>query len=85
MAAKRHIGLVVFSVCCALSARIAILQPKSQAPTEAEKRWGVTQRDPDPLGLLSGLRYYIYGIGGLGLLIFAEDYVSDRFRKKKPN
>lgn len=84
MASKRHIGLTIFSVCCALSARIAIYAPKPHVPTEAEERWGVTQSDPDPLGFLRGLRYYIYGIGAVGLLIFSEDYLSEQRKKKEP-
>lgn len=85
MTAKRHIGLVVFSICFALSARIAIFEPKPHDRTAAEERWGVTQRNTDPLGFIRGLRYYIYGVGVLGLGIFIQDYLAERLSKKKPN
>ena len=85
MATKRHIGLVVFSICFALSARMAVFEPKPHQLTEAEERWGVTQRDTDPLGFIRGLRYYIYGVGLLGLGIFVQEYLAERLSKKKPN
>lgn len=83
MSSKRHIGLVVFALSSALAARIAIFEPKPREPTAAEQRWGVVPRDPDPFGFLHGMRYYVYGIGALGLLIFAEDYLGESLRRKR--
>jgi len=77
--------LVVFSICFVLSARLALFEPKPHVRTEAEERWGITERDSDPLGFVRGLRYYVYGVGVLGLGIFVHDYVAELIRKKKPN
>jgi len=86
MAKQRHIGFVIFGACCALSARIAIFEP-TPAPqnlTPAEERWGTHQTDnSDPLGLIHGLRYYVYGLGIVGLLMVVEDYVGESLRKKR--
>ena len=85
MAKQRHIGLVVFAACSLLSVRIAVFEPKPHELTAAEERWGRQDVSEDHLGVVHGLRYYIYGIGVLGLLIFAEDYVTDKLRtQKKP-
>ena len=84
MAKQRHISLTIFAFCSVLSARIAFYE-RPQELTAAEERWGVTKKNDDALGMLHGLRYYIYGIGVVGLLVFAEDYVSDTLKKKKPN
>ena len=83
MAKQRHIGFAIFGICCVLSARIAIFEPKPHELTPGEERWGTRQTDDsDPLGLIHGLRYYIYGVGVVGLLMVVEDYFSDRSRKK---
>jgi hypothetical protein len=78
---------VIFGLCSALSARIALFEPKPpQVPTPAEERWGTANRDEgDPLGLIHAVRYYIYGLGVLGLLIVVEDIVSEKLRGKKPS
>lgn len=84
MAKQRHIGFVIFGLCSVLSARIAMFEPKPQIPTAAEERWGTRQKDEgDALGLIHGLRYYVYGIGVIGLLLVVEDVISERSRKKK--
>jgi hypothetical protein len=81
---RRHIGFVIFGLCSALSARIAIFEPKPQVPTPAEERWGTANKDEgDPLHLIHAVRYYIYGLGVLGLLMVVEDFVSEKSRKKK--
>ena len=87
MAKQRHIGFVIFGICSALSARIAMFEPKPHSSTATEERWGTRDREEgDALGLIHASRYYIYGLGILGLLIVVEDYVSERSRKKKgPN
>src|SRR2546430_15461558 len=89
MAKQRHIGLVIFAVCCALSARIAMFEPQHHRLTPAEERWGAHQTDDsDPLGLIHGLRYYIYGVGVVGLLMVLEDIsmrVPGKRRKKIPD
>ena len=84
MAKQRHIGLVIFGLCSALSARIALVEPKPHVITPAEERWGTHQTDEsDSLGLIHGLRYYIYGLGVIGLLMVVEDFVGERLRKTK--
>jgi hypothetical protein len=86
MAKQRHIGFVIFGACCALSARIAIFEPKPTPEnlTPAEERWGTHQADnSDPLGLIHGLRFYIYGLGVLGLLMVVEDYYGEKSQKRK--
>ena len=83
MSKQKHIGLVVFALCSALSARIALFEPKPHVMTAAEQRWGPAERYEDPRGFLHGVRYYIYGIGLLGLLIVAEDQLTPIFRPKK--
>ncbi|ATC63949.1 hypothetical protein CMV30_08295 [Nibricoccus aquaticus] len=79
----RHIGFVVFTICFILATRIQIFEPKPQQPTAAEIRWGTAKKEDERYGLLRGLRYYIYGIGVIGLLIVVEDYVGDRLRRKR--
>ncbi len=83
MVKQKHIGLVVFAICSALSARIALFEPKPHAPTPVEERWGRTQKYEDPLGFVRGLRYYIYGLGVIGLLFIVEDHLSEALRAKK--
>jgi hypothetical protein len=62
---------------------LEVFEPKPHELTLAEKRWGRRgEPDEDKLGMVRGVRYYIYGAGVLGLLIVAEDYISGRFRKK---
>ena len=84
MAKQRHIGFTIFALCSALSARIATFEPKPHTLTPAEERWGTRQEESgDALGIIHGLRYYVYGLGVIGLLMVVEDYVSERSRKKK--
>jgi hypothetical protein len=85
MVKRRHIGFVIFGLCSVLSARIALFEPKPpRAPTPAEERWGTTHGDEgDPLHLIHAVRYYVYGLGVLGLLIVVEDVVSEILRKRK--
>jgi len=85
MAKRRHIGFVIFALCSALSARIALFEPKPpQVPTPAEERWGTANRDEgDPLHFIRAVRYYVYGLGVVGLLMVVEDIVSERLRKRK--
>jgi hypothetical protein len=87
MAKQRHIGFVIFGICSGLSARLAVFEPKAHVPTPAEERWGTSYRDEgDTLHLIHGFRYYIYGLGAIGLLMVVEDLLSDRSRKKRqPN
>jgi len=86
MVKRRHIGFVIFGLCSALSARIALFEPKPRVPTPADERWESANKDEgDPLGFIYTVQYWIYGLGGLlGLLIVVEDYVSEKTRKKKP-
>src|SRR5438128_1635801 len=85
MVKRRHIGFVIFGVCSALSARLALFEPKPQVPTPAGDRWGTPHGDEgDPLHLIRGIRYYIYGLGVVGLLLVVEDFVGEKLRKKKP-
>ena len=84
MAKQRHIGFTIFAICSALSAKIAIFEPQPHEPTPAEERWGTRQTDgSDSLGIIHGVRYYIYGLGVVGLLMVVEDYVSEQLPKKK--
>lgn len=72
MTKQRHIGLIIFGVCLAIGARVVVFEPEPGARE-------------DPLGFVYAIRYYIYGIGILGLLIFVEDYINEKLdqRKKK--
>lgn len=83
MPKSKHIGLVIFSLCSFLSAKIALLEPEPHEITTAEQRWGTTQSKGDTLGFLRGFRFYIYGAGVLGLLIMVEDYYSEASAKRK--
>lgn len=85
MVKRRHIGFMIFCLCSALSARVALFEPRPpQIPTPAEERWGTARADEgDPLHLIHAVRYYIYGLGVLGLLIVVEDFISEKSRKKK--
>ncbi len=74
---------MVFTICVGLATRIEIIEPKPQQPTAAEIRWGTAKKVDERYGLLRGLRYYIYGVGVIGLLIVVEDYLGDRFRKRR--
>jgi hypothetical protein len=87
MIKQKSIGWAIFALCCILYMRTAFL-----APTEAElknPRIAAKSRffggETDPQGLLHGLRYYILGVGFIGLLIVLEDYVSARSARKTPN
>jgi hypothetical protein len=82
MVKQRHIGFTVFSICCAISARLAFFEDKPHVLTAAEVRWGTHEKSHDTLGLIHGLRYYFYVAGVLGLLMVAEDYFDE---KKKAN
>ncbi len=84
MPKQRHIGFVIFGVCSALSARIAMFEPRPHVPTASEERWGAKGVDTsDSLGLIHSVRYYIYGLGVVGPLIVAEDYVAEHLRRRK--
>jgi hypothetical protein len=85
MPKQRHIGFAIFGFCCALAARLALLEPKPapQILSPAEERWGTQTDNSDPLHLIHGLRYYIYGLGVIGLLMVVEDYFSERSRRRK--
>lgn len=83
MAGQKHIGLVVFAICSALSARIAIFEPKPRVLTAAEERWGSVQKEEDPMGFIHGVRFYIYGIGVIGLLLIVEDHLTQELSRKK--
>jgi len=83
MAKQKHIGLVVFAICSGLSARIALFEPKPHVLTAAEERWGSVHQEEDSLGIIHGLRYYVYGIGVVGLLLVGEDYLNEALSRKK--
>lgn len=85
MSGQKHVGFVVFGVCAALSARLALFEPTSppQALTAAEERWGTAPQRQDTLGFVHGLRFYIYGVGIVGLLLVVEDHFTAQSRKKK--
>src|SRR3954465_1323640 len=84
MVKQRHIGLAIFSACSLLSARIGVFEPKPDVATPAEERWGTVHREEgDPMHLIRGVRYYIYGLGVVGLLMVAEDFISQRARRNK--
>jgi len=84
MVKQRHIGFTIFAICSTLSARLAIFEPQPHKLTPAEERWGTRQTDDgDSLGIIYGVRHYVYGLGVLGLLLVVEDFVSEKSRKKK--
>ena len=83
---KRHIGIVIFLICSAVSARLALFEPEPHMPSAAEDRWGTHRGEKaDTLTFLHGLRFYIYGVGLIGLAIVAEDYLNERWMRKKLN
>ena len=83
---KRHIGIVIFLTCSAVSARLALFEPEPHVPSAAEERWGTHREEKaHTLALLHGLRFYIYGVGLIGLAIVAEDYLNERWMRKKQN
>ena len=85
MAKRKSIGLAVFGVCCVVYARTAFL-----APTEEEmKKPSIAETNPDfraddiQQGLFRGLRYYVAGVGVIGLLIAVEDHFLGLAKRKK--
>ena len=83
MKPKRHIGFTVFFVCIAAFYRLATLEPEPQEVTLATQRWGSEPNNEFSLDVIRGLRYYILGVGFLGLIIVAEDYFNDWIDRKK--
>jgi hypothetical protein len=84
MAKQRHIGFVIFGACSVLAFKSAMFEPQPLRSAATEERWSTRDREEgDTLGLIHASRYYIYGLGILGLLIVVEDYASERLRKKK--
>ena len=65
MSKQRNIGYIIFGICSVLAARVAVFEPEPGA------QW-------DPLGIIHAVRYYIYGIGILGLLIVVEDVINEK-------
>lgn len=64
-----------------------MLEPETQELTLAEQRWGRNPHNESWLFAIRSFRYYILGVGILGLLIVAEDYLNnwiDRKRKVEP-
>jgi hypothetical protein len=84
MAKQKSIGLMIFGLCSMISAKLALFEPEKHILTPAEERWGPTQKEDRSLDILKGLRYYIWGIGGIGLLIAAEDFISEKRKKERP-
>jgi hypothetical protein len=70
MKSQRHIGLIIFIICLVVGGKVALLEP---GPDSHE----------DPLGFIHTIRYYIYGVGVLGLLIYLEDYINDKLVERK--
>lgn len=66
----KHIGLTIFSV----SVLLLIKSERIAGGLSEEKIAHIESRDW--IGLLHGARYYIAGVGLLGLGIFAEDKIS---------
>jgi hypothetical protein len=73
MPQKKSAGYVIFAVCTVLAGRLILFQPEKREPTAAELRWGTVQESRDSFGFIRGLRYYILGIGVLGLLVDLDD------------
>jgi len=73
----KHIGLSIFSVCVLL----LIKSERFARSLSEEKKAEIESRDW--MGLIHGARYYIAGVGLLGLGIFAEDKVSSWMRDRR--
>lgn len=84
MANQKSISFTIFIVCSAIYARTAFLAPsKEEMEDEAiADKYQTYQIKEDRLGVMYGLRYYILGIGVIGLLITLEDEYSERSKKK---
>src|ERR1700759_856240 len=85
MAQQKNIGLTLFAVCCAVYVKTAFLAPtdeelKDESIARQNRDYGGNR---DPARWLHGLRYYILGVGGIGLLIALEDYFIERAKARK--
>ncbi|MBS0633440.1 MAG: hypothetical protein JSS11_16140 [Verrucomicrobia bacterium] len=83
MAKKRNIGLSVFFAGCTIYGRTAFLAPnpeelRNEVVAEDYHAFGA---DRDSLGVLHGLRFYILGVGVVGLGVALEDYYAERAKK----
>lgn len=85
MVKAKGLGLTIFFVCCAIYGRTAFLAPTQDELNDEviAERHRALGEEPDHLGVLHGLRYYILGIGVIGLLIAVEDHYSDKAKKRK--
>ena len=85
MPKKKNIGLTIFGVCCVIYARTAFLAPTQEElkdPSIAEQSRDY-RAEEDPEGLFHGLRYYVLGVGVIGLLIAVEDHFLERSKNEK--
>lgn len=85
MAGQKHVGYLVFTICSILAARLELfdVEPPPQVLTAAEERWGTAPKREDTLGFVRGIRFYIYGVGVVGLLLVVEDHFTAQSRKKR--
>jgi hypothetical protein len=88
MAAQKSIGITIFTVCCAIYARTAFMAPTKEEMKDSQiaERSRAYGAEEDTEGLVHGVRYYILGIGVIGLFVAIEDHFIDAAKKKKkPN
>jgi hypothetical protein len=83
---QRNIGLTICFACVVVYTRTAFLAPTKAElndPQIAESNRAWRMQD-DKLGMLHDLRYYVLGVGALGLLIALEDLRDKPVKEKDP-
>lgn len=70
MKSQKHIGLIIFGISIVIGGKVALLDPGAES-------------NEDLLGFIHTIRYYIYGIGVLGLLAFLEDYINEKLDQRR--
>lgn len=84
MSKTRHIGYAIFGVCSLVSAKMVVFEPVTDVASQEDPRGHLPRTEShDPLGMIHALRYYIYGLGVMGLLMVVEDHVNERWAKKR--
>jgi len=83
MAKQRHTGLVIFGACSLIAARMAFFEPKPPETASSEPPSEASEKDSITFTLIRDARYYVYGIGVIGLLMVVEDFFNGEHRNKE--